>query len=961
MNLKYFILLFLVLLILILLILINTNFKETFVCLNPTKHSNLVCKNDFTQINNQNYCNDNNNCNGYISYKFEDYLGTNYTGYIKCLDNWSGELFDYNNLKNKISKKYKNLSNLHDFETYKCNNTCPPGKGIKDNSNTCLDCDDDEYNTGDSYECKKISKCPDGYLETKNKKTGIFNCIKNISKCPEGHILNSSETYCIQCDLGEKPNIEGKKCIPCPIGTYGSEKGICTKADKGYYVDLTGQTIQKQCENNTFSNTTGASSCSPFTNCEPGQKIIKNGDKQNDRECQDCEFGYYSSDTNSDKCLVIEPGYKTVKTNSKNTGQIVCGDNTYSTDEISENCTPCDSCPTGKYRSGCSGSSPGTCTDCSDCPKGKYRSDCTGTSPGRCTEYSIKKCVPGKKLVLGDGKDNNSQKCEDCPAGTYNDLHDASTECKTCSSGTYSLGGGNSTSCKICSSCGDNKYKSKDCTTTQNTVCTPCSSCGPNQYKSSDCTNTQNTGCTPYLSSCPYGHELEGGTYTSDKTCKKCPYGYYSGGKKCEQVPGGFKLDYNGAGFSVCELGTYSRPGAESCTPAEKGHYLNYRYQTTAKPCELGTYSNTTGSTSCIQAEPNSYIDEKGQITAKPCHNNTITRGVRGSKSVNACKKVREWKDWIYDIAGSYQWTCPPGVNKISVVAVGGGGGGGNSDHWSGTGGGGGGLIWANDITVQSGKVYTIIVGAGGQGSQNENSNGQDGGDTKFINNGTESLIAHGGKGGKSNSGRGYYWNFIYSGGNGGSKTINISGHTNYGGGNGGKGGANSADWAGGGGGAGGYTGNGGDGNRSWSGRGSTGQGGGGGGGSMYDSYGNAAPGGGVGIYGRGNNGIGGSGRTQYGSNSMEVFRNSSGKSGSGGIEAIITDNGYYEFAIGLGGTSTGGKYGGGGGGYSKSAAGHSNGGNGALRIIYHSEASFPTTKVSKSDFDIRYINNILQ
>ena len=37
MNLKYFILVLLLLLILIFLILININFKETFVCIYPTK------------------------------------------------------------------------------------------------------------------------------------------------------------------------------------------------------------------------------------------------------------------------------------------------------------------------------------------------------------------------------------------------------------------------------------------------------------------------------------------------------------------------------------------------------------------------------------------------------------------------------------------------------------------------------------------------------------------------------------------------------------------------------------------------------------------------------------------------------------------------------------------------------------------------------------------------------------
>ena len=46
--------------------------------------------------------------------------------------------------------------------------------------------------------------------------------------------------------------------------------------------------------------------------------------------------------------------------------------------------------------------------------------------------------------------------------------------------------------------------------------------------------------------------------------------------------------------------------------------------------------------------------------------------------------------------AGSHWWTCPAGVNRICVVAVGGGGGGGEGS--SRCGGSGGGLAWGNDF-----------------------------------------------------------------------------------------------------------------------------------------------------------------------------------------------------------------------------------------------------------------------
>ena len=296
--------------------------------------------------------------------------------------------------------------------------------------------------------------------------------------------------------------------------------------------------------------------------------------------------------------------------------------------------------------------------------------------------------------------------------------------------------------------------------------------------------------------------------------------------------------------------------------------------------------------------------------------------------------------EWIYTESGFYTWTCPENITNISVVAVGGGGGGGNSTSYGASGGGGGGLIWVNNITVIPNTDYLITVGAGGQGSTNGTSNGEDGGDTDF----NDLLIAQGGKGGQSSGAS----NTNLTGGNGGHRSINIPGNTTYGGGTGGNGGTNSGDWCGGGGGAGGYTGNGGNGNiNAYHDNGQDGQGGGGGGGAVFDGAGNSAPGGGVGIYGQGINGLGGTGGHSNG------FTASAGKSGSDGIDAINENDPDNDSAT----ISTAGKYGGGGGGFSGTSYGHSNGANGALRIIYNPEALFPNLFTSVLNYNITYTN----
>lgn len=205
----------------------------------------------------------------------------------------------------------------------------------------------------------------------------------------------------------------------------------------------------------------------------------------------------------------------------------------------------------------------------------------------------------------------------------------------------------------------------------------------------------------------------------------------------------------------------------------------------------------------------------------------------------------------IYTTPGTYSWTAPTGVTKVSVVAVGGGGAGqisrgfSSGSMQSAGGGGGGGLGWKNNISVTPGQSYTVVVGAGGvggtSGTQNPaRVNGGPGGNSYFAN--TSTVVGYGGSGGQTSSA---------SGGS----------YVGDGGGSGGSGYYETSWDAGGGGGAGGYFGNGGAGGRN---SGSNGSGGGGGGGSSaeYYFYGSSESvggyGGGVGIFGAGASGIGG-------------------------------------------------------------------------------------------------------
>lgn len=136
----------------------------------------------------------------------------------------------------------------------------------------------------------------------------------------------------------------------------------------------------------------------------------------------------------------------------------------------------------------------------------------------------------------------------------------------------------------------------------------------------------------------------------------------------------------------------------------------------------------------------------------------------------------------VYDIAGTYSWTCPEGVNSVDVTCI---GAGGSATQGSNRGAGGAGLGWKNSISVIPGNTYTLVVGAPGASATVAS------GSSYFIN--TSTVAGHGGNG---------------------SQMAQALGGTYIGdgGGNGGRGWFGSGSWIGGAGGAGGYAGNGGDG-----------------------------------------------------------------------------------------------------------------------------------------------------
>jgi len=259
------------------------------------------------------------------------------------------------------------------------------------------------------------------------------------------------------------------------------------------------------------------------------------------------------------------------------------------------------------------------------------------------------------------------------------------------------------------------------------------------------------------------------------------------------------------------------------------------------------------------------------------------------------------------NFTSSGTFTVPAGVTSIAVVVVGGGGGGGGSEDSDETGGGGGGgaLAYVNNLSVTAGESLTVTVGSGGNGG-NGDSGGSSGGFSRLARGGTTLAQANGGGGGQHRG----------SGGSGGTVSTGTGGS----GGQGGQGSNRNGSNSGGGGGAGGYSGAGGRGcDQDGSPSGASGSGGAGGGGGRNDG------GGGVGILGQGSSGSGGGTSNPGGGGSTAGSGGTNGSSGSG-------DGG------------NGGLYGGGGGGAQGSNNDGGDGRPGAVRIIWGSGRSFPST-----------------
>jgi hypothetical protein len=170
---------------------------------------------------------------------------------------------------------------------------------------------------------------------------------------------------CVQkrtCAAGAFTQAEGtdtsdRVCSPCPLGTFSTTTNapFCapwTTCPSATFVRSQGSATSDRgcspCVSATYSTTTNASSCTPWTTCPAGTFAAVQGTSSSDRICSSCSTGTFST-TNASTCTpwtTCQPGtfVQVQGSSSSNRACNRCAERTFSTTINASSCTPWTAC-----------------------------------------------------------------------------------------------------------------------------------------------------------------------------------------------------------------------------------------------------------------------------------------------------------------------------------------------------------------------------------------------------------------------------------------------------------------------------------------------------------------------------------------------------------------------------------------------------------------------------------------
>lgn len=501
--------------------------------------------------------------------------------------------------------------------------------------------------------------------------------------CPAGQIPSSSTggaTSCVSCPAGKSSTPGDLTCTGCPAGT-ACPGGVASQTCPTGFASTAGATSCSRCPPGYTTPAAGAAACSPC----PAGSICPGG-----AAAQSCIAG-------------------TVP-NSSMTACVSCPAGS----AAAAGATSCTQCAAGTY-------SVGGATSCTQCPAG--RTSTQGASlcicpTGQILNSSMTACI--SSCPAGSVPNSSRTICMTCAAGTY--AAAGATSCTPCAAGTYSDTEGQS-SCKLCSpgrasntvgatTCSD-WYNSCDAGYFSGAGASSCSTCPagsfsgfeagscilcpPNTFASSpgssSCTSCSlnqflnvlgsTTRCiqpvvppgprlppgyagTPIRQSCAQGEvkATPPDDPNGDPYCEQCPVGTYSSSDTtCSLCPAGYYNDETGQlTCKGCATGTYSAPGAETCSVCPAGG--------TPTRCPAGQSSVAGGACTNCPAGKSSVAcgpcttcpTGQSSVAGGPCTNPNCRAGQSGLAGA-ACTNCPAGQS---SLAGGACTKCPAGQTSVA-------------------------------------------------------------------------------------------------------------------------------------------------------------------------------------------------------------------------------------------------------------------------------------------------------
>ncbi|KAK3789280.1 hypothetical protein RRG08_001670 [Elysia crispata] len=466
-----------------------------------------------------------------------------------------------------------------------CEAYCDSGFEIIAGTDNCQACEVGYYKDNSDDIFGACALCPGGeFITSASAAVSVADC--NIRNCSAGSFRNG-QNQCEQCTTGTyQPEKWQTSCLDCPEDTttggpgatssnqcfsscpLGKELigGSCEECPIGFYKDVEGSdSACTECPTGFITAETGAQSqgsCSLLA-CNPGsyRDTVTN-------QCEQCPYGQYQPDQWQESCLSCQAGFTTFVQGATTDSLCLldCAAGTYLS-ESTDSCLPCER---GFYRD----KSSATQVTCVRCPEDFISPT---TSSDQASDCNIRNCT-----TPGEYRNPQTNQCEECPIGTYNNQwwQDA---CADCPNGftTQTMGRTTETEClrdcpsgqqldetsDVCTDCGLGFFRDASLTWT-------CQSC-PQDLTTTGTRSTSASDCS--VSSCSAGRFYN----SSASSCQNCPRNTYqpsAGQSSCVACPTNLVTLNDGATsldrcLGICEANLDNCSSYATCSNTDDGGF----------------------------------------------------------------------------------------------------------------------------------------------------------------------------------------------------------------------------------------------------------------------------------------------------------------------------------------------------------------------------------------------------